>query len=184
MIMFQFLWIGYHIKNGNKQEEKSMKTLIVYYSLEGNTEYAANRINEKTGADLLKLVPKKAYHDKGFAKFFWGGKSAVMAETPELEEYNVDLSAYERIVFGFPVWASNITPPIRTFIEDNRKELNDKKFAAFACQSGGGAEKAFAKLAKAIGIDDIELKTVFIDPKAKKCDETDAKIDAFCDALK
>ena len=59
-----------------------MKTLVVYFSLEGNTAYVADTIRDKTGADLLRLVPKKAYHDKGFAKFFWGGKSAVMAEKP------------------------------------------------------------------------------------------------------
>ena len=160
-----------------------MKTLVVYFSLEGNTEYVAKKIAEKTGADLLRLIPKKAYHDKGFAKFFWGGKSAVMAEKPELEEYDVDLSAYERIVFGFPVWASNFTPPIRTFVEDKKKELNGKKFAAFACQSGAGAEKALAKLAKTVGINDFEQKAVFVDPYAKKSDETDAKIEAFCDTL-
>ncbi len=160
-----------------------MKTLMVYYSLEGNTEYVANRIKEKTGADVLKLVPKKAYHDKGFAKFFWGGKSAVMAEKPELEAYEVDLSAYDRIVFGFPVWASNFTPPIRTFIEDNKEGLGGKKFAAFACQSGSGAEKALAKLAKAVGINAFEQEAVFIDPKAKKSDEMDAKIESFCNAL-
>ena len=96
-----------------------MKDLVVYFSLEGNTEYAANKIKEKTGADLLRLVPKKAYHDKGFAKFFWGGKSAVMAEKPEIEEIGIDLAPYDRIIFGFPVWASNYTPPLRTFIEDN-----------------------------------------------------------------
>ena len=160
-----------------------MKTLIVFFSLEGNTEYVANKMKEKLGADLLRLVPKKAYHDKGFAKFFWGGKSAVMAEKPELEGYEVDLSSYERVVFGFPVWASNFTPPIRTFIEDNKDGLRGKRFAAFACQSGAGADKALAKLAKAVGVDDFELKEVFIDPKDKKSDETDAKIDALCEGL-
>lgn len=65
-----------------------MKTLIVYFSLEGNTEYAANRIKEKTGADLLRLIPKKAYADKGFKKFFRGGKSAVFKDKPNLEEYD------------------------------------------------------------------------------------------------
>ena len=160
-----------------------MKTLVVYYSLEGNTEYVAKRIGEKTGADLLRLIPKKAYHDKGFAKFFWGGKSAVMAEKPELEAYDVDLPEYERIVFGFPIWASNFTPPIRTFVEDNKKELNGKKIAAFACQSGSGAEKALAKLAKAVGINDFEQKAVFIDPFARKSDEMEARIEAFCDTL-
>ena len=160
-----------------------MRTLLVFYSLEGNTEYVAEKIKDKIGADILKLVPKKAYHDKGFAKFFWGGKNAVMAEKPELEPYNVDLSVYERVIFGFPVWASNYTPPLRTFALANKSALSSKKLAAFACQSGAGAEKALAKLAKTIGIEDFDKKAVFIDPKAKKNDETDAKIDAFCDSL-
>ena len=161
-----------------------MKTLVVFFSLEGNTEYVANKIKEKTGADLLRLIPKKAYHDKGFAKFFWGGKSAVMAEKPALEAYDVDLSAYERIVFGFPVWASNFTPPIRTFVEDKKEELRGKKLAAFACQSGAGAEKALAKLAKALEINDFEQEAIFIDPLAKKSNESESKIEAFCEDLK
>ncbi len=160
-----------------------MKKLIVYYSLEGNTEYAANRIKDRTGADLLKLVPKKAYHDKGFAKFFWGGKSAVMAEKPELEAYEVNLSEYDQVIFGFPVWASNFTPPVRTFIEENKEALKGKRFAAFACQSGGGAEKALAKLAKTIGIDAFERIVILIDPKTKKNEGTDAQIDSFCESL-
>lgn len=160
-----------------------MKTLIVYYSLEGNTDYVAEKIKEKIGADLLKLVPKKAYHEKGFAKFFWGGKSAVMAEKPELEEVSVDLSGYERIIFGFPVWASNFTPPLRTFIVEHANELKGKRFAAFACQSGSGAEKAFGKLAKCIGIDEFEQTAVFIDPKARQTAKKDEQIEAFCNVL-
>ncbi len=160
-----------------------MKDLVVYFSLEGNTEYAANKIKEKTGADLLRLVPKKAYHDKGFAKFFWGGKSAVMAEKPEIEDICIDLAPYDRIIFGFPVWASNYTPPLRTFIEDNKELIKDKQFAAFACQSGAGAEKAFSKLAKTLNIEELKQTAIFIDPKEKKSEETDRKIEAFCEAL-
>ncbi len=46
-------------------------------------------------ADKLRLEPKKAYSTSGFSKFFWGGKSAVMAEKPELEPYDVDLLPME-----------------------------------------------------------------------------------------
>lgn len=160
-----------------------MKNLVVYYSLEGNTGYVADKIKGKIGADLLCLVPKKAYHDKGFAKFFWGGKSAVMAEKPALEDYSVKLADYDRIIFGFPVWASNFTPPLRTFIEDNKEELKGKRFAAFACQSGSGAEKALAKLAKCVGVNEFEQIAVFIDPKARQDAKKDAQIEAFCEAL-
>ena len=149
-----------------------MKNLVVYFSLEGNTEYVADKIGNAISADTLKLVPKKAYHDKGFAKFFWGGKSAVMAEKPALEEYSLDPGDYDRIIFGFPVWASNYTPPIRTFIEDNRERLRGKKFA-----------KALDKLAKSLNIEGFEQTAVFIDPKARSSEDTDAKITEFIESL-
>ena len=158
-----------------------MKTLIVYYSLEGNTAWAAERIAGATGAELLRLEPVKAYPASGFKKFFWGGKSAVMAETPPLVPYVFDPSAWDRIVFGFPVWAGNLTPPLRTFIRDN--DLSGLNAAAFACQSGAGAEKAFAKLKAALGVDQLAGELVLVDPKDKPSPENEKKIAAFCDSL-
>ena len=159
-----------------------MATLIVYYSLGGNTDYAAKRIASVSGFDLLRLEPVKAYPVSGFMKFFRGGKSAVMAETPALKPYAFDAAAYDRIVFGFPVWAGNVTPPIRTFIRDN--SLKGKRISAFACQSGAGAEKAFVKLKAALEIDELEAELVLIDPKDKPGAENDRKIGAFCAKLK
>ena len=159
-----------------------MKTMIVYYSLGGNTEFAAKQIAEETGAELLRIEPVKAYPDSGFKKFLWGGKSAVMAETPELAPYTFDTTAYDRIVFGFPVWAGNVTPPIRSFIKDN--DLTGKRIAAFACESGAGAEKAFGKLRDALGIDALEAELILIDPKDKPDPENTEKIKAFCETLK
>ena len=43
-----------------------MKTLIVYYSLEGNTKWAAEKLVARLDADTLRLVPRTAYPDKGF----------------------------------------------------------------------------------------------------------------------
>ncbi|MBR4573354.1 MAG: NAD(P)H-dependent oxidoreductase [Lachnospiraceae bacterium] len=161
-----------------------MKDLIVYYSLEGNTEYVAQVLKEKLDARVRCLTPKKAYSTKGFAKYFWGGKSAVMAEKPELESYDIDLSEIDRIIFGFPVWASTFAPPIRTFIEDNREALAGKRFAAFACQAGSGAEKALDKLSKCLNETAFEQTAIFIDPKARHSEETDRKIEEFANALK
>ena len=159
-----------------------MKTLIVYYTLEGNTHYAAKKIASLLDADMLRIKPVKTYPRKGFRKFLWGGKSAVMAETPELEPYTFDASAYDRIVFGFPVWAGNVTPPLRTFIKEN--DLSGKRFAAFACQSGAGAEKAFEKLKTALGIRELDAELVLIDPKAKPDPINEKKISGFCGKLK
>ena len=159
-----------------------MKTLIVYYSLGGNTDWAANRVGAALGADLLRIEPVSAYPTGGFRKFFWGGKSAVMAETPPLKPYDVQLDGYGRVIFGFPVWAGNVTPPIRSFIKEN--DLSGKRIAAFACQSGAGAEKAFAKLRACLGADALEAELILIDPKDKPSAENERRMAAFIDALK
>ena len=45
-----------------------MKTAIVYYSMSGNCEFAAKKIADITGADLIRIEPEKAYPDSGFKK--------------------------------------------------------------------------------------------------------------------
>ena len=160
-----------------------MKTLIVYYSLEGNTEYVAGEMASTLGADMLRIEPVKAYPTSGFRKFFWGGKSAVMAEKPELQPYTFQPTKYDRIIFGFPVWAGNVTPPLHTFVMENQEALKDKRIAAFACQSGSGAEKALRKLKTYLDIEKLEAELVLIDPKAKPNPENEKGIKVFCDTL-
>lgn len=160
-----------------------MKTLIVYYSLEGNTEYAADVIASTLGADTLRLEPVKAYPTSGFRKFFWGGKSAVMAEMPQLQPYSFQPGIYDRIIFGFPVWAGNVTPPLHTFVRDNVEALKGKHIAAFACQSGSGAGKALRKLKAYLDREDMEAELVLIDPKTRPDMENERRIRAFCNTL-
>ena len=158
-----------------------MKSLIVYYSLEGNTDQTARKIAEKGDVGLLRLEPLKEYPKSGFKKFLWGGKSAVMAETPDLNDYVFDKEGYDLIIFGFPVWAGNVTPPLRTFIRDN--DLKDKRIAAFACQSGAGGEKALERLKEALGIKTLAAEMILIDPKDRPDQKNEEKIERFCKEL-
>ena len=159
-----------------------MKTVVVYYSMGGNTAFAAEKIAEKLGAELLRLEPETAYPEKGAKKFLFGGKSALMGEKPALKPYNFDADA-ERVIFGFPVWASRVTPPLRAFIEGNRAALAGKRFAAFACQMGAGGEKALNSLREFLGVDAFEAQTVLIDPKDKPSEKNERLIEAFCLSL-
>ena len=156
-----------------------MKTAIIYYSMGGNTAWAAGKISEGLDADLIEIRPVKAYPDKGFRKFLWGGKSAMMAETPELEPYTFDAGKYDRIVIGFPVWAGNMAPPVRTFVTENREALSGKRIFAFACQSGTGAEKAFEKLRMCIGAEKLAGTMILIDPKTRPKQDNERKIGEF-----
>lgn len=163
-----------------------MRTAIVYYSMSGNTKYVADKIADGLKAsgevDIIRIEPKKTYPDKGAKKFFWGGKSAVMGETPALQPYEFDIEKYDRIIFGTPVWASNFVPPLRTFIKDNPK-VGNKKIAVFTCFSGGGADKAIEKMKKYIGIEKFEAELILIDPKDKIKKEDDEKMAAYISSL-
>ena len=163
-----------------------MKTAIVYYSMLGNTKYVSDKIAEQLGAadevDVIRIEPAKAYPDKGFKKFFWGGKSATMAEKPELVPYDFDAEKYDRIIWGTPVWAGTFTPPLRTFIAEN-PAVKAKQSAVFMCSGGGSDKKAKKKLAECLGIDAFVAEVLLFDPKDNVKDEDAGKIEAFCKAL-
>lgn len=143
-------------------KEDCMKTLIIFYSLEGNTKYIAEIVAKQLQADVLELKPKKVYPSKGFVKYIWGGKSVVFKEQPELLNENVDLSSYENIVIGTPIWAGTYAAPINTFI--NQYSFSGKNVALFACHAGSGATKCFAKLKEALATNKFVGEIDFINP--------------------
>lgn len=159
-----------------------MKSAIIYYSMSGNTKYAAEKIAKTINADIIEIHPVKAYPDKGMKKFIWGGKSAVMGDTPKLMPYDFNTDLYDKVIIGTPVWASCFTPPIKTFIQEN-KDIREKKLAVFTCFSGGGADKAINKMKKEIGIDIFMAELILVDPKDKVCAENEKKIEEFCALL-
>lgn len=156
-----------------------MKTAVVCYSMNGNTALVAEKLAAGIGADLIRISPEKAYPDKGIRKYLWGGKAAVMADTPKLEPYTFDPDRYEQVVFGFPVWASNVAPPVRTFVKENKEALSEKRIAAFACQGGSGGEKAFRKLLECLGRDSLAASMILNDPKDRPKAENDRAIEDF-----
>ena len=159
-----------------------MKTVIVYYSLTGNTAWAARHIADALGAELLELKPKKAYPDHGFLKYLRGGKSAMAAECPCLEPYEFDHDSYGCIIFASPLWASRITPPLRTFLIEQREKLTGKRFAAVICCGGGKSDRAFAQLQDLLGTE-LDATLCLVDPQDRPSAGNDNLLEAFCRTL-
>ncbi len=161
-----------------------MKTLAVCCSLTGNTLRAARRIGEALGAGVPALECVKPYPSRGAQSSRQGGKSAVMEETPPLCPRAFRLEDNEQIVFGFPVWAGSVAPPLRTFIRENEEALRDKALAAFACRDGSGGEKALGKLLACLGEERFRAELILTDPGKGGADGRDAQIAAFCEKLR
>ena len=150
--------------------------------MSGNTKMVAEKMAKELSCDLIEIKPVKEYPDKGARKFIWGGMKAVMGEKPKLQPYSFD-GGYDRIIFATPVWASSFTPPIRTFIEENRAVLKGKHFAVCVCYAGGGADKAIEKLRKFLEIEAFDVELILVDPKDRPTKENEEKIQAFCGNL-
>ena len=152
------------------------KILLVYYSFEGNTEYAANIAAKCADMDVQRLIPIKEPPKKGFGKFFWGGKSVMMKEMPDLEPQEYSAADYDTIILGFPVWASSYPPAIATFLRDN--DLTGKNIYVIACSAGGDAQKALRKLAAKLRDSSVKTSLSLQDPLKNQAD-ADKKIPAF-----
>lgn len=82
-----------------------MKNLIIYFSLEGNTKFIAESIAEEIECDIMELIPSKKYSTGKIGKYFWGGKSVMFKEKPELINAQLDISNYKNIIIGTPFGA-------------------------------------------------------------------------------
>ena len=160
-----------------------MAAVIVCFSLNGNTAYAAEEISSALGADTLRIEPKKNYPEKGFAKFLVGGGDVVAKRRPPLEPYSIDLSKYDRVIIAGPVWASCFAPPIGTFIEENREALADKRISCVYCSAGGDTAKAVKRLKDALGKESFEAELFLIDPKTRPSEANSAAIKEFINKL-
>ena len=164
------------------EKEKKMKVAVVYFSHEGNTKYIAEKIARELDAVIIPLLPVKEYPIGNISKFFWGGKSTTFKEKPKLKVYPFDAGNFDLVILGTPIWAGTFTPPLRTFLRENK--LTGKKVALFVSCSGGSAEKCFAHLEKEIS-DCTVLSTLRLIEPVKNADpENNIRIVDFCTKLK
>ena len=155
-----------------------MRTVIVFYSLSGNTAWAARRIAGVLNAELLELRPRRPYPDRGFRKYLRGGKSAMTGERPPLEPYEFDAGRYDRVIFASPLWAGRISPPLHTFLTDQRAALSGKRFAAVICCGGGKDKRAFAQFRGLLGAE-LEASLRLVDPKDRPSPDNDRRLEEF-----
>ncbi|PKM71658.1 MAG: flavodoxin [Firmicutes bacterium HGW-Firmicutes-16] len=159
-----------------------MKTLVAFYSLEGYTELVAGVIATKLGADILKLETVKPFPTKGFAKFFIGGMSSVCKATPKLKNTSIDLSSYDNIVLGTPVWASTFASPINTLLQKHK--FAGKKVALLVCSGGPDVEKCLVNFRKALVGNEIVGDINFTEPQKQDKEEVTKRATAWAESLK
>ena len=112
-----------------------MKTLVLFYSFEGNTRFIAKEIATAINSDILELKVEMPLQKKGFMKYVWGGRQAFMKEKPKLLTLEKNPNDYDVIFIGTPVWAWRYAPALNPFFSEYK--ITGKKIAVFCCHGGG-----------------------------------------------
>lgn len=118
-------------------EKKSI--LVVYYSKSGNTGRVAKDIAAGLDCDVEEIIDKKKR--SGITGFLLGGRDAMKKIGTEIGTLKYDAAVYGLVIVGTPVWAGNIVPAVRTYLDLNKGKI--KKLACFET-SGGTSPEAIA----------------------------------------
>lgn len=127
-----------------------MKKLVAYFSASGVTAQAAHKLASALGADLYEIVPAQPYTD---ADLNWNNKQSRSsvemndpASRPQIIRPKIDLSRYDEVLIGFPVWWYIAPTVINTFLES--LDFTGKTIRPFATSGGSGIENCQKNLQK------------------------------------
>jgi flavodoxin len=150
-----------------------MKTVVVFYSLNGNCALVAEELKNQLNADLIRLHLINERKRSFIGSLIWGCGMVMLGRKPKLQPFTFDASAYDLIILGAPVWADSPAPPVKTFI--SQTNITGKKIALFVCHAGGkGASQK--KLKALLAGNEIVAEADFKDPAKNSCEETKREI--------
>lgn len=120
-----------------------MKKLVAYFSASGTTKQVATRLAQAIGADIFEIEPTVPYTDEDLD---WTNKHS--RSTVEMENHNSrplvktkldNISQYDTIFVGFPIWWYIAPTIINTFLE--QYDLSGITIVPFATSGGSGMGK-------------------------------------------
>ena len=118
--------------------QSNHKVLVAYFSATGVTARAAQKVAEATGGEVYAITPEKPYTD---ADLDWNDKqsrSSVEMNDPKarpaLGGERLDVSEYDIVFIGYPIWWNQAPRLINTFIESHN--LKGKTVIPFATSGG------------------------------------------------
>lgn len=125
-----------------------MKILVSYFSAGGVTKRVATRLADILDADLEEIRPVHRYTDEDLD---WRNNhsrsSAEMNDEncrPEIERPVHDLSSYDVVLVGYPIWWYVEPRAVDTYLE--RFDLEGKRIIPFATSGGSSISGSVSRL--------------------------------------
>ncbi|MCD7781733.1 MAG: hypothetical protein LUG89_03430 [Methanosphaera sp.] len=123
-----------------------MTDLIIYYSRSGNSRKIAETIADKVDGKILEIKDKT--NRAGAIRYLTGALDSVRNKDTSIEYDAEDLSSYDRVFIGGPVWASKPSPAIKKFIEEN--DFTNTNVITFTTMMNAGQNPTLDQMNKSI----------------------------------
>ena len=124
--------------------------LVAYFSASGTTRTVAEILSDEIGADLYEIKPEEPYTDGDLNWNNPQSRSSREMNNPEfrplLEDKDPDVSDYDVVLMGFPVWWYVAPTIINSFLES--ADFAGKAVIPFATSGGSGIGKCVDALKK------------------------------------
>lgn len=124
------------------------KKLVTFFSASGVTANAARILAEAAGADIYEIKPEVPYTKADLDWMDKKSRSTIemqdKSSRPAIADKNADISAYDTIFVGFPIWWYIAPTIINTFLESY--DFSGKTIILFATSGGSGFGKTVDNL--------------------------------------
>lgn len=123
------------------------KVLVAYFSWGGHTRKVAEEIAKDTGGELFEIVPAVPYTSDYQTLMEYAKREQQENARPAMET-KVDLSKYDTVFVGFPIWWYDAPMIIHTFLESG--DFAGKTVIPFATSGGSTIDQSVETIKKTI----------------------------------
>ena len=135
----------------SEQPENGVKVLVAYFSATGNTRPLAEYVANSLSADLYEIVPETPYTEADLNYGDNGSRTSIEQKDanarPAITGSVEDISQYDVVFLGYPIWWGEAPKIISTFLESY--DFSGKTIVPF-CTSGSSPIGASAQNLEAL----------------------------------
>lgn len=156
----------------NMTRDEDNSVTVVNGEVLGNTQYVANLIGDKTNSTIWRIEPKDPYPTNHEELLQRAREEIDSNARPDIKD-SIDISDYDVVYIGYPIWNSDLPPIIYTFIENH--DLNNKTIFPFCTHGGSGLSNTVStlvdKLPNSTVLDGFEISRNNMDNADKEVSE-------------
>lgn len=124
-----------------------MRLIIIYYSRTGTNQKLCQELQKALNCDMEQIIDKM--DRRGIWNFILAGRDAMLKKLTQIEPLKKELSPYDLVIIGTPLWVGTLPPATRTFLRQNKDLI--KRIAVISVSGMGESNRNALSIIEAEG---------------------------------